>query len=246
MRTSRHRLHAPATAAVTLSLVGALALAACTTEASPKTSSPAETTTSSTEPTPEPTPEPSPDGPQVFDAGTASPGNPKTVTGTGPASINFSIEPMAVVYQFTCGDCTGPVDVNLADPAMPMWRATGPVDGAWKSSPSGPIATSNTIDVDVDGTWTMTITENNALSPTSGPQSGHGSGVIFLDQAATQLDYTFTAFDEKDNAAIFAYNDLTHETAAEWIGGTTSGTLDITLPAIIFVDADGDWTITPR
>lgn len=244
MRASRHRLHAPATAAVTLSLVSALALAACTTEPSPKELSPAESISATAEPTDAPVP----DGPPVFEAGTATPTEAKTVTGTGPATINFSIEPMFPVWQFTCADCTGEVavDLTVAEPAKPMWRTTGPIDGAWLSAPGGAIAKPNSIDVDANGTWTMTIADVSTLPTTSGPQSGHGPAVLKFDQTATQLDYTFTPYDEWDFAAIHAYDDLSRETAAESIHGTTSGTLDVTLPATVFIRTDGDWTITPR
>ena len=250
MHAPRSHIRSTATTAVVLALAGALTLTACTTEASPKVSSSAATTTAPAEPSPttEPTTEPTPDGPPVFEAGTATPTEAKTVTGTGPATINFSIEPMFPVWQFTCADCTGEVAVDLlaAEPHVPMWRTTGPVDGAWLSAPGGGITKPNSIGVEANGTWTLTIADVSTLPTTSGPHSGHGPAVLKFDKTATQLDYTFTPYDEWDIAIIFAYNDLGHSIALEPIHGTTSGTVDIPLPAMVFVDADGDWTITPR
>ncbi|WP_217629200.1 hypothetical protein [Sanguibacter gelidistatuariae] len=210
-------------------------------------SSPAPTTTAATEAPPEPTADPTTDGPQVIDAGAVTVETPQTVTGTGPATIEFSVGKMNPVFEFTCADCADAVDVTLADPNVIMWRTTGPVDGAWLSRPFGAMPASNTISVEVNGTWSMTISDASTLPTSSGPQSGHGPAVITLDQPATQLEVTFTPLDETDILDIYVYGTTTdRESLRDFMTESTTETFDVALPGTVMILAAGDWTITPR
>lgn len=249
MRTTWSPTRIPSKAAVTVVLASALALAACTTEASPKVSSPATTVTAApTTDAAEPTTAPTADGPQILEAGTASVGTPRTVTGTGPATVNFSTEPMNLVFQFSCADCTDYIDVTLDDPWVDLWQTNGPVDGAWLTRPIGAIAKPNSVLVNVDGTWTLTIADAASLPAVTGPQSGRGSAVLTFDEPFTQLDVTFAPFDATDRIDIFVYDAVTsYETFHESrLFDPITETFTVTLPGMVFIRTDGDWTVTPR
>lgn len=249
MRTSSSPRRLAATS-LALVVAGSLLLAGCSDDASPKESTPAPPTSDATEgpATPSPTTDPTPEGPTSIDAGTVTADSPATVTGTGPATVEFTLDKVDPVVEFSCADCTDTVDVTLAEPAISLWRTTGPVDGAWLSRPFSAMPPTSSLEIDVDGTWTLSISSIDSLPTTTGPQSGHGPGVAKLDQAATQLDVTFTPRNEADLLNLVVYDAVTgRETAREVMSSTTlSATVDATLPGTVLVLAEGDWTITPR
>lgn len=242
------RRHA-STALTAVAVASALFLGACTQGTAPKESSPAPTTSATTEapPSPDPTPD-TPEGPPLIKAGDVTRETAQTVTGTGPATVEFSLGKMSPMYSFTCADCTDAVNVDLTEPHVYMWRTTGPVDGRWLSRPVGGASGPNTVGIDANGTWTLTIADVSTLAPTSGPQSGHGPAVLKLDQAATQLDVTFAAQGPNDFLDLWIYDATTdRETTREFMtGDQTTATVDVTLPGTVFISAGGDWTITPR
>lgn len=236
--------------------IGALALVAlllggCTAVSG---ESAAQTPTSSASPTPSETPTPTPTAttpaiaqalPDTVDAGTVAAGVAATASATGPSNVAFHTEgEFAVVVQLDCSACTGTATVTAAGRMSPFGRATAPLTGAFLTAVFKDDSPDQTIIVDADGPWSVTLRSWNDLPLVTGSQHGTGPAVLFLADDVPHLvvDYRPSGPDDTFSGRVF-----TTAGTPQLFGdsGAFSRSFDVDLPGVMAIQTNGTWTVTP-
>lgn len=140
----------------------------------------------------------------------------------------------AALLTFSCSDCQHNVavktDYDLLVNEIGSYSGTHLIDIHNDEN-------TTTVEVTADGSWTMDITDiTNAPEATSGT----GDSVIWVNSG----NKVAITHDGEHNFAIIAASSSGIDLLVNEIGSYT-GTKAIDTPAILDIDADGNWTITP-
>ncbi|WP_108718933.1 hypothetical protein [Miniimonas sp. S16] len=235
---------------------GASATAAARVPASAAADATADATQEVTE---EPTEDEATESPEltapatVLAAGAVADGAPAVVSGAGPATVTYSRQgEIAVTAALDCSACTGEVVISASDRGGEPWgEGPAPFTGTYLLD----IMTSTAADRDVwvvaEGPWTLTLASWNELPPITGPQSGTGSAVLYLSEAGSGFDVSYTPVGEGDSVSIRAYSDVASTDSgpdSRLLGDTEAFTesVDLPLPGVVAITTNGSWTLTPR
>ncbi|HCX85040.1 MAG TPA: hypothetical protein DHV14_07900 [Micrococcales bacterium] len=180
-------------------------------------------------------------------------GAPAVVSGSGPATVTYTRQgEIAVTAALDCSACTGEVVVSASDRGGDPWgEGPAPFSGTYLLD----ITTSTAADRDVwvvaEGPWTLTLASWNELPPLTGPQSGTGSAVLYLSEAGSGFDVSYTPGGEGDSVSIRAYSDVASTDSgpdSRLLGDTEAFTesVDLPLPGVVAITTNGSWTLTPR
>ncbi|WP_420365249.1 hypothetical protein AAEP80_17065 [Curtobacterium sp. L3-7] len=211
-----------------------------------RTPSPAKTLT----PTPTPTPTATTPAiaqalPDTVDAGTVSGGVSATASGTGSSNVAFHADgDFAVVVELDCSSCTGTATVTAPGRMSPFGRATAPLRGSFLTGVLQSDSPDQTIIVEADGPWTVTLRSWNDLPYVSGSQSGSGPAVLFFsdDVSHVTVDYRPSGPDDSFSGRVF-----TTSANPQLFGNTGAFTesFDVDLPGVMAIQTNGTWTVTP-
>lgn len=222
-------------------------------ESSPTSSTPSPTpeaeATSATEPSPEQSTAAEPQAPENrIDAGTVANGSTAVASGTGSADVSYVIDgEIAVVVDVDCGACANTRVVSPTAGPFGSLSEIGNVSGSYLLSVFEETEQSQSIWIETEGDWSMTLTSWNDLSATTLPQSGTGPAVLWLDGAPTVATFDWQAASDDDSVQFryFAVNqdDVVFGAADQPEYSTVE---EISLPGVLAVTTEGTWSITPQ
>lgn len=214
----------------------------------------ASRTAPTTEPTRTPTATPTPTAttpaiaqalPDTVDAGTVASGVSASASATGPSNVAFHTEgAFAVVIELDCSACTGTATVTAPGRMSPFGRATAPLKGSFLTAVMRDDAPDQTVIVDAQGPWSVTMRSWNDIPSVSGAQSGTGPAVLFLgdDVPHVSVDFTPANADDSFSGRVFTTSDQPK------IFGNTEAfaeQFDVDLPGVMAIQTNGTWTVTP-
>ncbi len=204
--------------------------------------------------TPMPTPTPTPTAttppiaqalPDTVDAGTVASGVSATASATGPSNVAFHTEgQFAVVIELDCSTCTGTATVTAPGRMSPFGRATAPLTASFLTAVFRDDAPDQTVIVDAQGPWSVTMRSWNDLPAVAGAQSGTGPAVLYLqdDVSHVAVDFRPASADDSFNARAFTTSD---DTQVFGDSGAFAKQFDVDLPGVIAIQTNGTWTVTP-
>lgn len=200
------------------------------------------------ESTPEPDPTPGPDDP--LQTGTVRDGAPATFHGTGNAVLAYDrAGDFAVVVDFYCEDCAGPLMVwneNTATPILSGVTGGEVLERRWliDQDHGRPVPAENRILVEAEGNWRITLTSWNDLPDAPSPVTGTGPAVLsFTGNPTDALRIGYTPTGMTDALYVYVYDKQTRRYRAEYCttGQTPLEISGLVYPAVILVRGNGDW-----
>ena len=208
------------------------------------------TPTRTTTPTPTPTPTATTPPiaralPDTVDAGTVADGVSASASATGPSNVAFHTEgQFAVVIELDCSACTGTATVTAPGRMSPFGRATAPLTGSFLTAVLRDDAPDQTVIVDAQGPWSVTMRSWNDLPTVSGAQSGTGPAVLFFQDDVSHLAVDFRPASAEDsfNGRAFTTSD---DTQVFGDSGAFAKQFDVDLPGVLAIQTNGTWTVTP-
>lgn len=175
-------------------------------------------------------------------------GSPVVVRGSGNAEVGYErLSEFATVVTFACETCSGPLQVFNTGAALPIidGEAGGePIDVEWlidtvHELTDGP---HNSLLVDADGDWTLTLRSWHDLPVRTGAVSGQGSQVVRVDSGDVRV--SFAPLNSRDTLNVYAYRFSDRSfTASTCIGRFESRTIDLNGGEVLLVWARGEWTL---
>lgn len=216
------------------------ATGACADPAAPSTTSPA----------PEPTPEPEP--PRTYpraDAGVVAPGAPAQISGTGNTEVDYQrAGNIVTAYEFDCPDCKS--GIRLYDRARGQELISldsEPFADAWLlDRPMGNLPLTNSMVIEADGHWTLTVRHGADVPAAQDVESGRGPAMLNIPDGSTRR-LTFSPYDEKDAMRYYAVDLGDGDTAQ--IDCSEGGTVEIEnngKPYLLLLSTYGDWKLHRR
>jgi hypothetical protein len=181
------------------------------------------------EPTPEPAPEPDPPAVPT-----------QEIPGSGDNVIPVSITGPAVV-SFWCGDCGSNTVLKTDGRESLLVNTIGVYSGSHLVNTSDGSAITM-LTVEAEGNWTIGIRDLTTIAPTNGAATGHGDSVVFMADTFRAAAITNVG---ESNFVIKGFGGSFAELAVNTIG-SYQGTVELTGPAFIQVESEGDWSITPQ
>jgi hypothetical protein len=183
--------------------------------------------------------------PDTVDAGTVAAGVSATASATGPSNVAFHTEgQFAVVIELDCSACTGTATVTAPGRMSPFGRASAPLRGSFLTAVFRDDAPDQTVIVDAQGPWSVTMRSWNDLPTVAGAQSGTGPVVLFFQDDVSHLAVDFRPADADDsfNGRAFTTSD---DTQVFGDSGAFAKQFDVDLPGVLAIQTNGTWTVTP-
>lgn len=218
---------------IALSIIGGvfalIMLSGCGSPKPAAQSHPKATTATHASPSSTPTPAAPTVAKQSF-SGTGD--NVETVNIAGPA-----------IAQFSCPGCTDNTVVQANGGTDPLLvNVIGAYTGTTLiDAENGSVVTQVT--VTASSAWTLTIDDITAARTVQGVASGHGDDVFLLTSTSTKATITNNG---SSNFAVYGYSEAISNPLLVNEIGAYNGTVPLIGPAVVQVQSDGDWTITPQ
>ena len=191
---------------------------------------PSETTVAEETSVPEETPTPEP--PTVFET--------QTFTGVGDFVQPVNVADVVIV-GFSCADCTSNTVLISNGAESLLVNTIGPYSGThWINLNINSMTTE--FEIKADGNWTLTLSDPTTAAIFDGAATGTGDSAIYIRANSTTAAITN---DAGGNFVVVGYGGSYSELAVNEIGAY-SGTVKLTMPAVIQVNSEGNWSITPQ
>jgi hypothetical protein len=188
---------------------------------------------------------------QRLDAGTVSAGAPVTVTGDGPAVLDFVRGgAFGVVARVDCTSCSGPLALTDTEGSV-LGAGDPPLSGSYLVDRLDEDEAQRAVVVDAEGPWSVELLAWDDLPVVTGPQQGTGSTVLRLGDATRSVQLAFTPLDAEDILSARAVPES--GMAAVGTPGSTAFGADsavdqpmaVPLPGVVAVATEGAWALTP-
>ncbi len=228
-------------------LVGCASLPASSPQAAAGTPSPSPTGTTIEAAAPTALPA------QQLDAGTVGTGAPVTVTGTGPAVVDFVRGgDFGVVARVDCSACSGTFSVRDPDRDGLWGSGEAPLTGSYLVDVRSDDQTERSLVLDVQGSWSIELSSWTDLPVVTGAQTGTGATVLRLgdETGAVLLDFTPTDASDTLVGRAVPESDLTGTGAAEVLvfgsdDAVQGVSVPVPLPGVVAVSTTGTWSLAP-
>lgn len=163
----------------------------------------------------------------------------QTFTGSGDFVQPVNVETLAYV-TFACPACTSNTVLKTNGAETLLVNTIGTYSGShFINLSNGSITTQ--FEINADNAWTLTVGDWTTATTFDGPASGAGDAAIIMPGEASAAALTN---DGDRNFAVWVYGDFT-DLAVNTIGAY-SGTVVFETPALVQVQSNGNWTITPQ
>lgn len=201
-------------------------------------------------PAPEPTPEPAP--PTTYpklDAGAVAPKKPATLSGFGNTEVSYArAGDILTAYQFDCPDCQKKMRLyDRAQDQQLISFETAPFSDSWLlDRPVRAQPLTNSVVIEADGHWTMTLRHAADLPVAKDVEAGQGQAMANVPNGQPR-ELDFAPYDE-DDALNYYVVDL-RDGSNSRLGCTEGGTVSIDNkggPYVLLISTYGDWTLRRR
>jgi hypothetical protein len=170
-----------------------------------------------------------------------------TIFGEGSAVVSWdAADDFSVVVSLDCSGCTGRVVLMADRKGTPLAQGDAPYQAT--VLPPSEVSAANSVLLDATGSWAMTLLDWNYLPVVSGPQSGTGSSVIYLNTPATHASIDVRDVAHGEAIWLRSYPDKStngDSRAQIWYAPGTQ-VVEADLPGVIAIVTTGTWTITPQ
>lgn len=184
-------------------------------------------------------------GPAAIGVGGVAEGTTASVSAAGTLDVSYQRQgDFAVVVGLDCSACTGPVTVSAPGRSTPVGEAAAGTESAWLLETVAADPVDQSLLVQADGPWTLTLRSWNDLPEVSGEQSGSGSAVLAFSDDVERLDVAYGPASSEDS---LSGRVLGTAGTRQTFGDTTAfaRVVDATLPGVVALRTDGAWTLTP-
>lgn len=201
-------------------------------------------------PAPEPTPEPAPptNYPRA-DAGVVAPKKPATISGFGNTEVDYRrVGDILTAYQFDCPDCQKKMRLyDRGNDQQLISFETAPFSDSWLlDRPVRAQSKQNSMVIEADGHWTLTVRHAADLPAAGDLRTGQGQAMINVsDGGARELDFHPYDADDSLNYNVVDVTDGSNGL----IGCTEDGTVEVDndgKPYILLLSTYGDWSLRRR
>lgn len=168
---------------------------------------------------------------------------PRVYEGRGDDVVTLDKGPGSALVDFECPRCTSNVIVKTDGQESLLVNEIGAYKGRTVIDVYDNSMTS-TVEIKAGGAWKMTVTEGITAARASRgePITGHGDDVILIGGSTTKAAVEHRRGDSNFIVKTISNDGMDYPVNA--IGGY-SGTVLMPTPALVIIQADGDWSITP-
>ena len=161
----------------------------------------------------------------------------QTFTGSGDDVISLGEFTSPAILEFTCEYCDGNTVVETNGSESLLVNEIGSYSGShFINYRDNSMMTRVMVTADAD--WTLVIRDITTAPDTL---SGHGDQAIWI--RGTEAEVVKITNDGDSNFVVQTFTDYIDLVVNEI--GAYSGTVEMTLPALVQVESNGDWTLTP-
>ena len=156
--------------------------------------------------------------------------------GSGDEILEIGLADEPRIVTFACPECTGRT-VLKTDGDGRLASIEGPYTGRHIIDLNS--GGTDAIEIHADAEWTFIVEDIRVLKE-SPRLTGHGDDVILLPEGTTRATITHSG---QSNFHVLAFGEGVDNLVNEI--GEYSGTVLLSTPAIVEINADGDWSIAP-
>jgi hypothetical protein len=190
---------------------------------------------------------------QTLDAGTVTTGAPVTLSGEGPAVVDFVRGgDFGVVARLDCSTCSGAVEMRDTAEQRVWGSGEAPLTGSYLVDLHADAEAARSLVLDAEGPWSVELSSWEDLPVVTGPQQGTGAAVLRLGDEArgVQLGFTPAGPDDRLVGRAVQDSDLASPDAAGVLSfGSDSAVeqvpVQLALPGLVALSTAGSWTLTP-
>ncbi|MEV7606138.1 TM2 domain-containing protein [Paenarthrobacter sp. NPDC089322] len=164
----------------------------------------------------------------------------QTFTGAGDDIVTADLAGEPAIVTFACELCSSNTVLKTNGRESLLVNTIGAYAGKHVVDTRSTSVTSE-FEINADAAWTLSIEDITTIAPSAGPVSGRGDQVVLLSGKSTKATITHQG---EGNFVVQGYGGSYPELAVNEIG-SYSGTVKLTGPGFVQVNAEGDWTITP-
>ena len=181
-------------------------------------------------------------------AGAVADGTPAQVTGADSAQVTYTRGgEFAVVIVLDCTACAaGTLPTVLTGPERmtPYDESAGPLAGSYLMDLFVGSAPEQSVWLQAEGPWSIRFESWNDLPPTTGPQTGTGSTVLYVADQGTHAEVTWVPAgpDDDFSGRFFGTGDQ------QLFGNDKAFTevVDLPMPGVFAIRTAGTWTVIPQ
>lgn len=166
----------------------------------------------------------------------------RTYTGTSDDVVKLDKPTGIAVMSFSCPKCTSNTIINSDGSDYGLVNEIGPYVGK-RVIDSQDSSLTTQLTVKAKGKWTLTVGGLDQARRAIGPVSGKGDDVVLMSGA------TSTAAITNRGESNFIVKTITTDGSLDMpINeiGSYSGTVPLSMPALVEIKSGGNWTVTPK
>jgi hypothetical protein len=178
-------------------------------------------------------------------------GAPVTVTGEGPAVLDFVRGgTFGVVARVDCTTCSGPV--ALTDTlGGALGAGDPPLSGSYLVDRLDEDETQRSVVLDAEGPWSVELLAWDDLPVVTGSQQGVGAAVLRIGDTASSAQLAYTPADAEDTLSARGVPEADLATVgtpgaiAFGADSAVEQSMTVPLPGVVVLSTEGAWTLTP-
>lgn len=167
-----------------------------------------------------------------------SPVKPQKYTGSGDDVVTINAVDSVAILKFQCPNCSGNVVLKTDGGEGLLVNTIGSYTGTHVIN-VGDGSVTGKLTISAEGDWTVSIGD---LSTASKALSGVGDTALLLSGSTTDA---LIKNNGDGNFVVQVYNSDGADLAVNEIG-SYSGTVPMVLPALVQVNSEGSWSISPK
>lgn len=169
---------------------------------------------------------------------TGAPGPAQRYSGAGDDVVDVELGADPRILTFQCTSCSANTVLQADGQDTLLVNVIGSYRGRHYVNSGGDLTR---LEITADSSWNITLDPVSVLTADTNRTQGHGDDVVYYDKGSKAA----VTHHGDSNFSVLAYSDSGGRDLLVNEIGNYRGVVPLDTPALVQINADGDWTITP-